>query len=198
MHYSDENDPREETAAFDRHPGPIAVADPSVESATVSVTTESHDDQPWAVQVGYLIEGREVLVVRTVVPWEDLDPYGLTVEDLPSVVLRYAANQPGAGPPVKRRDPRAVDDWFAQRAAVLQHTRADLARLPETPITVPIDGVETRGVRIDPPGASAVRLRWDTQTVFCVGDPNIVEQLRLRRAVPEDLRPPAPADPTEP
>jgi hypothetical protein len=69
---------------------------------------------------------------------------------------------------------------------------------PETPITVPIDGIETPGVRIDPTGTSAVRLRWDTQTVFCVGDPDIVEQLRLRRAAPEDLHPPSPANQTGP
>jgi hypothetical protein len=50
---------------------------------------------------------------------------------------------------------------------------------PEIPTSLTVDGVAVAGTRIDLPDRCGVRLPWQGQDVYCVGDPHVIEALEL-------------------
>jgi hypothetical protein len=171
----------------DRFPGPIAVPAEPVGGAARHVGFIANDHEPWSIDLDYSGSGGHVLTIRTVRSREDLDPYGLPVEDLAGAIVNLAnrdrATQPGAGPGL-HQDP---ETWARQHVSESRQTRAQVAETPTTSVSVTIDGIETPGHRVDIGGRSAVMLTWGDQSVFCAGRPEIIDRLVLRSARPDDF-----------
>jgi hypothetical protein len=88
------------------------------------------------------------------------------------------ANFPGVTTSTPPR-PGDEDSWVADLVARHRQARAAIADRPVTTASVPIDGTEVDGRRIDFADCAAVELAWGEQTVFCAGRPEIIGRLRL-------------------
>jgi hypothetical protein len=179
MHREHEGDPRDPRVPsleeiLDRFPGPVAVAADPVGQLPPASAFEAHGDEPWAITVDYADPDVHLLTVRTVRSPRGLDPRGLPREDLASMV----ANFPGVTTSTPPR-PGDEDSWVADLVARHRQARAAIADRPVTTASVPIDGTEVDGRRIDFADCAAVELAWGEQTVFCAGRPEIIGRLRL-------------------
>jgi hypothetical protein len=178
------HDPR--GPVLSRFPGLVAIAEERIGSGTPQLVLEQNDEEPWAVEIGYQTSTGRLLAVRTVRSWKHLNPRGLPVEDLPGAVVNFqlkAASSPShAGQPAM-----GTQAWLTGRAQGIRLGRAELGKLPVASTQVVMDDVEITGTRIEVPGCAAVQLDWGEQTVFCAGEAETLNVLRLRSASPEDL-----------
>ena len=162
-------------------PGPVAIPVDPIQDAVPVVGTEEADDEPWAVEIGYQAPTRHVLTVRTVRSTEGLNPHGRTVESLASAVVNYLNRDQNTRPGT------AFGDRIRERISASRHTRATVEGTPTIPTIIVIDGVAVEGRRVDLDTCSAVELAWGRQRVFCTGQPDIIDNLRLRSATPDDF-----------
>lgn len=158
-------------------PGMIAVVQSMVTAATATVTIESTNDQPWAVEVGYHQLDRRLLTVRTVRSAQEVSSYGLPVEDLASAVVNFQLNADGGTAPVLSGS--ATEPWIDRQRDSITATRGQVAATPITAATLTVDDTAVTGTRVDVDGCAAVEIRWHLQTVFCTGRPETFDYLSL-------------------
>ncbi len=158
-------------------PGMIAVVQSMVTAATATVTIESTNDQPWAVEVGYHQLDRRLLTVRTVRSAQGVSSYGLPVEDLASAVVNFQLNADGGTAPVLSGS--ATEPWIDRQRDSITATRGQVAATPITAATLTVDDTAVTGTRVDVDGCAAVEIRWHLQTVFCTGRPETFDYLSL-------------------
>lgn len=158
-------------------PGMIAVVQSMVTAATATVTIESTNDQPWAVEVGYHQLDRRLLTVRTVRSAQGVSSYGLPVEDLASAVVNFQLNADGGTAPVLSGS--ATEPWIDRQRDSITATRGQVAAIPITAATLTVDDTAVTGTRVDVDGCAAVEIRWHLQTVFCTGRPETFDYLSL-------------------
>lgn len=158
-------------------PEMIAVVQSMVTAATATVTIESTNDQPWAVEVGYHQLDRRLLTVRTVRSAQGVSSYGLPVEDLASAVVNFQLNADGGTAPVLSGS--ATEPWIDRQRDSITATRGQVAATPITAATLTVDDTAVTGTRVDVDGCAAVEIRWHLQTVFCTGRPETFDYLSL-------------------
>lgn len=158
-------------------PGMIAVVQSMVTAATATVTIESTNDQPWAVEVGYHQLDRRLLTVRTVRSAQGVSSYGLPVEDLASAVVNFQLNADGGTAPVLSGS--ATEPWIDRQRDSITATRGQVAAIPITAATLTVDDTAVTGTRVDVDGCAAIEIRWHLQTVFCTGRPETFDYLSL-------------------
>ena len=159
-------------ADFARFPSPVAVADPAPAGSAVSVHLSSWEEQTVSVELRYRVAGRLVLLVRSACPPNGDSPRGVPVESLASTITNFQLGTAafGGGPLTDERPP-ARPPGAAARAAV--------AEAPHLEVSVRLDLVPARAVRVDVLGCAAVEVPREAHTIFCAGTPAMIDTLRL-------------------
>lgn len=87
------------------------------------------------------------------------------------------------------RTVRGLQDWTPVIRTVEDLATAMHAgrAASEFATTMMVDGVPVEGTRLDLPGRSGVRLDWQGQRVFCIGDREVVDNLKLRTGTGADF-----------
>jgi hypothetical protein len=193
MRYQESGDPRPPRVPalgemWDRFPGPIAIPAEPISGLAPHAGFAANDDEPWSIDIDYSGPGIHLLTVRTVRSRKHLSTYALPVEDLASAMINFENREHSAKPPVEP-GPQDPEEWAQQNISATRLLRTEVARTPAIPTSMRIDDIEVPGTRIDIGGRAAVQLPWGEQLVFCAGRPEIIDNLALRSAVPEDLAP---------
>jgi hypothetical protein len=164
-----EDGPRPERPDFaqqaEEFPGSVAIACVPPEGTIALLGFESSDDHPWAVDVTYATTGRNLLRVRTVRGTIDWPQRIRSVETLVSNMI----------------DPTEMMHG--------QHVRAFLEDppAPELPTSIVIDGTPVPATRMDLPNRSGIRVEWQGQHVFCLGEAKLLDALELRTGTSADF-----------
>ena len=161
-----------------RFPGPIASSETSPGGRPPQLTVESIDGEPWAVQLTYATDDDVCLIVRTVRSSAGLSPRGLTVEDIPTVMLNFLLEAQCASMSSGRRSAQDID---GQAAAVFA-SRAWLAGLTSTESSLVIDGHRFPAERTDVENCVGLHAKWSPMDVYCAVRPALLPGLRLRTA----------------
>lgn len=142
-------------------PGPVAIACTQPADTIALCGAEDSDGHPWALEVTYAAPGRDRLQVRTVrgsIDWPQ------TIRSLETLAANLSVfGLSGAEAP------------------------AEIPTDAEVPTSVVIDGAPVPGTRIDLPDRSGVRLEWQGQHVFCIGERQLIDGVELRAATGADF-----------
>lgn len=153
-----------------------------------SVTAESNDEEPWAVEIGYFTPDRYLLTVHTVRSAQGLSAYGLPVEDLPSAVVNFQlAAAARADSSHSGLAPDAAQEWIDEQRGAIQFTRAQVAATPPSPTALTVNHSTVSGIGVVLDGCVAVQLRWQRQTILCAGRPDLISDLTLAMVGPDHL-----------
>lgn len=173
-------DPSAIVGAF---PGTVAAAAGRWDGAVPFVSVMTNNDEPWAVELYYPVDGRPGLAVRTIRSRQGLSPRGMPIESLASVMVNFMLNNVD----VTRPDASAGSE--AHVDAVIARGRSIRAQASETeaaPTAIFIDGDEYGARRIDVLGCTAVEASWAQRTVFCVATAAEIDGLRRRTLQPQE------------
>lgn len=170
MHFRrPEDGPRPERPDFaqqaEEFPGPVAIACVPPVGTIALLGFESSDDHPWAVDVTYASPDANRLRVRTVRGTIDWPQRIRSVETLTANMIDPAEMMHG-------QDVRGfLDDPPAR----------------ELPTSIVIDGTPVPATRMDLPNRSGIRVEWQGQHVFCLGEASTLDALELRTGTSADF-----------
>ena len=151
-------------AKAEEFPGPVAIACAPPEGTIALLGFEDSDDHPWAIDVTYATTGHKQLRVRTVRGTIDWPQRIRSVETLASNMIEPV----GMAGPGAARGPR-------------------IPTAPETPTSIVIDGTPVPATRMDLPNRSGIRVEWQGQHVFCLGEAKLLDSLELRTGTSADF-----------
>lgn len=171
------------SAIVSTFPGDVAAAAGPWDGTVPLVSVASTNDEPWAVELYYPIEGRPGLSVRTIRSSRGLSTRAMPVEDLASAMVNFAINNVNVSPPDLPAGSEAHVHAVIGRSRDISAQASD-AEPAQT--TVIIDGDEYMARRIDVLGCTAVEVPWADQTVFCVATAQEIDGLLLRTLQPQE------------
>lgn len=169
-----EDGPRPELPDFARQaeefPGPVAIACVRPDGTIPLLGFEDSDDHRWAVDVTYTTPGGQsssgnrlrVRTVRGTIDW----PQTIRSEET------LADNMIDPAEMMHGQDVRAF---------------LDAPSAPELPTSIVIDGTPVSGTRMDLPNRSGIRVEWQGQHVFCLGEAPLLDALELRTGTGADF-----------